>query len=184
MGTYDIGGSNANNLYFKNCVESNFFSSPGVPDASTWGIMGTNYCKNFTYDHSRLSRLDAHAGVWNASIINGSEVNTVSLIGGGTALIKDSTIYGNTLITLRSDYGSTWKGDVIIDNVLLYNTSNTVYILSASWYNHYFGYVTHLPETVTINNLRTKRSGTTSVYIVSSVVSGGIGGFCTSILLP
>ena len=48
MGTYDIGGNNANGLYFKNTVQINFFADDGVtpnPSSKYWGIMGTNYCK-------------------------------------------------------------------------------------------------------------------------------------------
>jgi hypothetical protein len=116
--------------------------------------MGTNYCKNITYDGCTLSRLDAHAGVVNASIINGSNVIHVNLIGGGTALIKDSTIHNGTMITLRSDYGSTWNGDVQIINSTQVTTSATPSIISGSWVNHNFGYITYLPHTVVIDGYK------------------------------
>jgi hypothetical protein len=115
--------------------------------------MGTNYCKNITYDNCTLNRLDAHAGVYNASIINGSNVITVSLIGGGTALIKDSTIHNTTMISLRSDYGSTWNGDIIIDNVRWVTGATTPTLIGGSWVAHYFGYTTYLPANVRINKL-------------------------------
>ena len=45
-----------------------------------WGIGGTNYCKNMEYIGSTLSRLDAHAGLYNGRIID-STVNYISLTG-------------------------------------------------------------------------------------------------------
>ena len=48
-----------------------------------WGIAGSSYCKNMTYDGCMLSRFDAHAGIYNGKIIN-STINAVEIIGGGT----------------------------------------------------------------------------------------------------
>ena len=157
MGTYDIGGSNFNGMYFKNCKQSNMFDENGKPRVATdiWGIMGTNYCKNITYDHSTLSRLDAHAGVYNASVINGSEVTYVTLIGGGTARIEDSKIYNSSLISLRGDYGSTWNGDVILKNVTHCSDAPVLKAVSGEWSYHYFGYKTYLPRNIVFDNIKT-----------------------------
>ena len=155
MGTYDIGGGNFNGMYFKNCTQSNMFYDNGSPRPASdvWGIMGTNYGKNITYDHCTLSRFDAHAGVYNATIINDSHVTMVNLIGGGTARIEDSTIYNSTLITLRDDYGSTWKGDVIVKNVTQVSTSANQYMFRGVWNYHYFGYTTYLPQNIYVEDL-------------------------------
>jgi hypothetical protein len=173
MGTYDIGGYYSNGLYFYNCTQSNFFSDEesGKINSSVWGIMGTNYCKNITYDKSRLSRLDAHAGVYNASIINGSEVQSVSLIGGGTATIEDSTIYSSTLITLRSDYGSLWQGDIKVKNVdwriNAKSQTNTATVISITYNNHDFGYITTMTESIVIEDLTITDSDTAKIYLFS-----------------
>ncbi len=177
MGTYDIGGGTANALYFKNCIQENFDAGNVWRDennntalnnkgnrASTWGVMGTNYCKNITYDGCRINRLDAHAGVVNASIINGSEVTTIALIGGGVATVKDSIVHGNSIIGLREDYGSTWNGDVILENVQIMN-SGSVSIVSGYWANHDFGYTTYMPKNIYMNNVTFKTAA--SVYMVS-----------------
>ena len=115
MGSYDIGGTCANNIYYKNCRQSNFFYPNGMPSLNevTWGIMGSNYCKNITYDGCLLTRFDAHAGIYNGKVIN-SEIIYLRLTGGGKFTIKDSTIWGNEIISLRADYGCTWRGDVEI----------------------------------------------------------------------
>ena len=155
MGTYDISGNTANGLYFKDCTQTNFYKADGTSLATEyWGIMGTNYCKNITYDACLLSRLDAHAGVYNASIINGSMVDNIRLIGGGTFLLQDSTIFGNEVVSLRADYGSTWRGDIIIKDSVLRN-GGTCYIADVTWVHDWdFGYITHMPTNIIIDNLR------------------------------
>ena len=175
MGTYDIGGSYANGLYFKNCTQSNFFVEGS--DTSTvsglWGIMGTNYCKNITYDNSTLSRLDAHAGVYNASIINGSKVQMINLIGGGTALIEDSYIYNSSgPIDLRADYGSLWNGDIILRDVKLYVYGNEFYIIRPTWRNHNFGYSPSYGERVIIENLTIMDKPEAKIYLYSDPTTG------------
>lgn len=170
MGTYDIGGSYANGLYFKNCTQSNFFKegSDTQTESGLWGIMGTNYCKNITYDNSTLSRLDAHAGVYNASIINGSKVQMINLIGGGTALIDDSYIYNsNGPIDLRADYGSLWNGDIILRDVKLYVYDNSFAFIRPTWRNHNFGYNPSYGHRVIIENLTIMDKPEATMYLIS-----------------
>ena len=137
----------------KNCIQTNFFADDGVSyRAGIWGIMGSSYCKNLVYEDSILSRFDAHAGVYNAKIIN-STVACFRIIGGGEIRVENSHIYGNLLIGIREDYGSTWHGDVVIKDVTLHNSGepNLIY---GYWYNHYFGYQTYMPENIIVDNLK------------------------------
>ena len=164
MGTYELGGGNSNNIYYKNCKQSNFYDKNGKPTstwfdknwntavrndggvASIWGVHGTNYTKNVVFDSCVLNRFDAHAGIYNATVINCHIIN-INLIGGGTALIKDTTVYNNgCFLTLRSDFGSTWNGNLRLENVKWVNANENCNMISGSWANHYFGYETHLPE--------------------------------------
>ncbi len=182
MGTYDLGGNNANNIYYYNCTQRNFYA-PGtetqsntfynedgtVPknnrgnNASLWGVMGTNYCKNITYDECKLNRFDAHCGVHNATIKN-SEVSMINLIGSGTALIDNTTVWNNgSLLTLREDYGSTWNGNIIIKNVKWRTTNGSPAIISGKYKNHHFGYDTYLPS-VEIDNLTLVGTSAKNVY--------------------
>ena len=164
MGTYEIGGTNSNKVYYKNCTQSNFFhpvtgkptntyfDEEGNAVGALWGVMGTNYCKNITYDGCVLNRLDAHAGVYNATIKGGSHCTMINLIGGGTALIEDSTMYGDKIINLRQDYGSVWNGEIVVKNSTLIS-SGVKSLFTAYWNNHDFGYTTYLPN-ITIDGLK------------------------------
>ena len=112
MGTYDFGANRAINITLKNCRQTN-----DITNRKYWGIMGSNYCKNLTYDGCELSRFDAHMGVANATIKNSKLGHQgINAIGTGTFLLENSTVYGGAMINLRGDYGSTWEGEFIIRN--------------------------------------------------------------------
>jgi len=109
MGSYDISIKNSLNIALINVSQFN-----DIMDRSRWGIIGTNFCKNLSYDGCKLSRFDAHQGVTNATIRNSSIGHMgVLLTGFGQFLIENSTVQAKRFINLRQDYGSTWKGDII-----------------------------------------------------------------------
>jgi len=173
MGSYDISGNCANKVYYKSCHQSNFFYPNGMPAINEviWGIMGSNYCKNITYDSCTLTRFDAHQGVYNASIIN-SEIIYLRLTGGGKFTIKDSTIYGNEIISLRADYGCTWRGDVEIINCRLVNTKAPVNLFNARFFEHHnFGYQAYYPKSITVDSLTLDLPG--EVYIFNDITPEG-----------
>ena len=124
-----------------------------------WGIGGTNYCKNMEYTGSTLSRLDAHAGLYNGKIID-STVNYISLIGCGEFYVENSRWYAsgtgdgsNSLIHLRNDYGSTWNGTISIKDVEAYAyTTSEPYVVYHTYNNWYYGYTCHFPN-IDIDNL-------------------------------
>ncbi|MEI6149197.1 MAG: hypothetical protein WCS01_08900, partial [bacterium] len=112
MGTYDIFPDQALNVSFINCSQSN-----DIKDRTRWGIIGSNFCKNLLLDKCSFSRFDAHQGVANATIRNSTLGHAgLNAIGFGTLLVENCTLYGDSLISLRPDYGSTWQGDFIIKN--------------------------------------------------------------------
>ncbi|MBO7304587.1 MAG: hypothetical protein J6V09_05135 [Clostridia bacterium] len=137
-----------------------------------WGSGGTNFCKNVVFDHSTFSRFDAHSGMWGGKIINGSTFNTLALTGGGRMEISDSRWFAeyykagnNALITLRSDYGSTWEGEVVANNVKCYVFTGDdpfgpnpfhkwagIQIVSHAYQNWYYGYTCHFPN-IELNNV-------------------------------
>ena len=195
MGTYDLSPSNANNIHFYNCDMTNFFienaAKEQVPSVGNgyWGVMGGNFMKNLTYEKCKLTRFDAHCGTYNASIID-SEVADITLIGGGTLTMRNSTVYmssagKNNLIGLRSDYGSTWKGEFIIEDCTLavqknFN-NNTVCIMNGVWNDleyttHDFGYDCYSPTKVTLKNFKVTRFDGEVVKTVKNVdiASGSI----------
>lgn len=154
MGTYDISLNRALNVSFINCSQTN-----DINDSYFWGIMGSNYCKNLVLDGCTFSRFDAHMGVANATIRNSTLGHQgINAIGTGTFTLENSTVYGRNLINLRSDYGSTWEGELIIRNCNFIPANgrpvNSSLVSGSNSGQHNFGYVCYMPEKITIENLR------------------------------
>ncbi len=153
MGSYDILVGRALNISFVNCSQTN-----DIDDSMYWGIMGSNYCKNLIFDTCKLSRFDAHMGVANATIRNSSLGHMgINAIGTGKFLIENSEIRGRSLINLRSDYGSTWQGEMIIRNCKFIpaggRSLSPILINGSNSGKHDFGYTCYMPELITIENL-------------------------------
>lgn len=154
MGTYDISVNRAINVSFVNCSQTN-----DINDKTYWGIMGSNYSKNLLYDSCTFSRFDAHMGVANATIRNSTLGHMgINAIGSGVLTVENSTINGYALINLRSDYGSTWQGDVFIRNCVFVPSGgkpvSSSLIGGSNSSQHDFGYICYMPERITIENLR------------------------------
>jgi len=163
MGTYDIGAATAINAKFINCNQTN-----DITDGDYWGIAGTNYCKNLMYDGCALSRFDAHQGVLNATVINSVlGHHGIKLIGSGTALIENTIVLSDSFVALRSDYGSTWNGDLIIRNCKFYPTGVSTHIIDAeNTEDHDFGYTCYLPQRIEIDGFYVHRIGINYLFTV------------------
>lgn len=154
MGTYDLSVNRALNVSFVNCSQTN-----DINDNTYWGILGSNFCKNLLYDHCTLSRFDAHQGVANATIRNSTLGHMgINAIGTGLLKIENSTIRGRSIVNLRSDYGSTWQGTLLIRNCVFVPANgkpvNASLISGAYSGQHDFGYTCYMPERIIIENLR------------------------------
>lgn len=154
MGTYDLSANRALNVSFINCTQTN-----DINDRTYWGILGSNYCKNMVYDRCVFSRFDAHMGVANATIRNSTLGHMgINAIGSGTLLVENSTIRGNTLVNLRSDYGSAWQGEFLIRNCVFVPAGGrpvSASLIGGSYSGqHDFGYTCYMPERIVIENLR------------------------------
>ncbi len=186
MGTYDLSFGNANNVVCYNVTMHNFFAegteTPSV-NAGFWGVMGSNYCKNLTYDSCKLTRFDAHCGTYNATIRN-SDVATLTLIGGGLFTIEDSTVYTDTrsyLVGLRSDYGSTWNGEFVIKNVVAKTSSayssSSLALINGSFTNWNFGYSCYMPSTVTVDNFKVSAASVKNISLANGTITNeGVSG--------
>ena len=153
MGSYDLSVGRALNVSFVNCRQTN-----DIDDRTYWGILGSNYCKNLLYDSCTLSRFDAHKGVANATIRNSTLGHMgINAIGSGTLTVENSTIRGRSLVNLRADYGSTWRGDLVIRNCIFVPNGgrpSSAALISGSYSGqHDFGYTSYMPERITIKNL-------------------------------
>jgi hypothetical protein len=154
MGTYDISVNRALNVSFVNCSQTN-----DINDTRYWGIMGSNYSKNLLYDSCTFSRFDAHMGVANATIRNSTLGHQgINAIGSGTFTVENTTIRGRNLVNLRSDYGSTWQGELFIRNCTFVPAGgrpiNASLIGGSYSGQHDFGYTCYMPERITIDGLR------------------------------
>ena len=157
MGSYELGAEHSNNVLWKNIKQDVFFDADG--GVSYKGVMGTNYCKNLTFDGNFLCSFDAHCGVYNGTIKN-TTIEHINFIGDGLITIENCTVYvdgGSCGINLRSDYGSWWKGDAIFKDVeFKYETrkNKTISLFSSAYTNHDFGYTTYLPNEITLDNVK------------------------------
>ena len=122
--------------------------------------MGTNFCKNIVLRDCIFSRFDAHQGVANVTIIGCSlGYQDVSIIGLCTAYIEDTTLHGGAAISLRSDYGSHWEGDMVIRNCTwIPNNGRPLtrvhpLIGGHNTEDHDFGYECTMPHTIEIDGL-------------------------------
>ncbi|MBQ9395176.1 MAG: hypothetical protein IJU23_06610, partial [Proteobacteria bacterium] len=157
--SYDFQPTGIINLTIENCSQTN-----DIMDMTRWGIMGSNFCKTITMKDCEFNRFDAHQGVVDVSILNTKlGYKGLEVIGEGTLTIKDSLLHSYSFITLRDDYGSTWRGDIHIENStwiplvpfiampLLYGTYSG---------SHDFGYECYMPQNIHINGLFVDDSST------------------------
>jgi len=153
MGTYDVTANEVVNFTMIGCRMDN------ICDPTRWGVIGTNFCKNILLENCTLSRMDAHQGVSGTYTIRGCTLGHAGLnaIGRGTLIVDNSTLNGRSLISLRSDYGSTWEGTVVIRNsrwIPACGAAVQPHLLAASNDGqHDFGYPCFMPREITIDGL-------------------------------
>ncbi len=151
MGSYAMLGSSAVELHFENVKQH------GIMDRTRWGLMATNHCKDLYVEGCVMSRFDAHENVANLTVRNcvlGHQC--FNAIGHGMMVVENVTAYGNSFLSLRGDYGSTWDGDIIFRNNTWYpNLAARVpaFIGGVNAGDHDFGFPCYLPHRITIENL-------------------------------
>lgn len=169
QGSYDTQAVRCNDVAWINCTQTN-----QTTDTTYWGVMASNFCKNLKMDGCNLSRFDAHQGVFNATITNTVLGQTLNVIGAGTLRIENvQRLSGSHFLQLRTDYGSTWEGEVILKDCKLTTTGKSCYAIQAEWNNWDFGYRCYLPRKVTLDNFEVEYSGNgnPSFYVFSSVTN-------------
>ena len=151
MGNYDIRFDKVVNIRLDNVIDK-YFSS------DSWGIFTMNYCKDVIIEKCKLTRIDAHEGVFNIKIrdcVLGHQ--SIKLIGGGLCEIQNIDILNSdTIVALRPDYGSSWNGDIIIKNVNLKCKEMNYTPKIVDFENdgtHDFGYVCYYPKRLIIEDI-------------------------------
>ena len=150
MGSYDISVNHAAYVSF---LDSRQLTD--IRDYRYWGLFGSNFCKNLLFDGCEFSRFDAHMGVANATIRNSKlGYMGINLIGFGSFHVENTTVFANSFFNLRSDYGSTWQGDVTAKNcrLVLPWVCKSVQVFSGSNKGtHDFGYECSMPAKVVVD---------------------------------
>jgi hypothetical protein len=164
MGSYDLSVGRSTGVTFRNCSQVN-----DIHDTKLWGILGSNYSKNITFDAVEFSRFDAHMGVANATIRNSVLGHQgINIIGCGVFLLENTRVCGAYFINLRSDYGSTFDGEFIIRNCEYVPRngalSDAVLINGSYSGQHDFGYTCYMPRKITIDGLVIDDSNPASGY--------------------
>lgn len=156
-GTYDLGANSTINFTLRNVDQTN-----DITNSRYWGIFISNFAKNILLDNVRLSRFDAHMGVYNVTIRD-SELGWqgVQTVGKGDLVVINTTVRGSArYIALRPDFGSTWEGNIYIRNGRFYPLPGQISIITTTnngqwWY----GYDTFMPEFVFIDGFHIQDPG-------------------------
>ena len=164
--TYDL------NIYGTVNITCQNITSNDILNDSRWGIVATYFSKDVTFENCVLNRIDAHQGIYNLGIYNCEiGIKGLTLTGQGTLNVSGTTIKAPIFITLRKDYGSTWNGDVNIEDcTYVYNGKYSPKIFSYAFsYDddklHDFGYECKFPN-VNINNLTVDNENNTKYKYV------------------
>lgn len=163
MGTYDILIGNAASVTLARCTQTT-----DIKNRDYWGLMGSNFCRDLTLEDCHFSRFDAHQGVTNCTLRRCTlGWQCINAIGNGTFTIEEVTAYGHTFVNLRDDYGSHWKGDMIIKNAIWHPAvARKSFFVADNDGMHNFGYDCYLPQNITIDGLTlVDEEGTDPLYI-------------------
>lgn len=153
MGTYDISVSHAVNVLIRDCRQTT-----DIMDTAYWGVHTSNFCKNMTMDGCVFSRFDDHQGIHNATILN-STFGHQGIRGDGWGVwrIENCEVKSAHFLELRSDYGSTWTGEVVVRNCRLSPPTggkSQPMLLTGSYTGfHDFGYPCRMPWRITVDGL-------------------------------
>ena len=142
--------------------------STGIMDRSRWGTTGTNFCKKITVqNNSSISRIDAHKGTYDLTVVN-STIGAwgIAAVGFGDLYVANSTIKSREyLVKLRTDFGSAWFGDITINNcrweIGTYYSASLIFAQYQPTYDYMYDlmyedgweYHSMLPENITITGL-------------------------------
>ncbi len=151
MGTYGYHANLVVDFRMSHCRMGN-----DIHDRSRWGVVATNFMKNFLVEDCVLSRVDVHMGISGSYIIRRSTLGHAGLnaIGRGRLIVEDSTLHGRSLVSFRSDYGSTWEGEVLIRNSRwIPPKGSPVMFGMQNDGTHDFGYPCFMPRLIRIDGL-------------------------------
>jgi len=84
-----------------------------------WGATGCNDVSGLHYRGCVINRLDAHSSGHNIFVTD-CDLHRYGVVygwGGGVISVRDSRVFDTWVVTNRSDYGGSFFGEIIVDNV-------------------------------------------------------------------
>ena len=68
--------------------------------------------------------------------------------------MENTSVRGSRFVNLRSDYGSTWRGPLLLRYCTFEPTGDNSAVINGSYSGqHDFGYVCYMPDTITVDGL-------------------------------
>ena len=152
MGSYDLEAYGCIGVKWVRCTQTT-----DIDDSDYWGLFASNFCKDLQMDGCRISRFDAHMGVCNVTLRDCTFGHMgVRFVGAGCARLVNCEVRYRSMIDLRSDYGSSWEGEIIGRRCTLAapaNSKEVTLVRGANNEDHDFGYVCHMPSKVVFKSL-------------------------------
>ena len=177
--TYDISINDVATMTVENVRMQN--DTDQLTSKDVWCALGTNRSKNLTFNNCMLNRIDAHRGVYSLKVYDsvigwgGIEVTGVGTTNNNKLIISNVVVKGNDdFVILRSDYGSTWNGEIIIKNSSIeplpsQKTVLLVRVAPALEDNntkiHNYGYDLYMPD-VKVSNFKVNSKNVNKIYVI------------------
>ena len=175
--TYDMYLSQPVNTLLKEVTM--YEDSHGQMESSSfWSVWSSYGCKNLVIEDSKLNVISAHKVIYNLTV-NNTTIGCRGVTTAGSGDYVDNKMifenvtwkYGDVLIKLRKDYGSTWNGTITIKNSKVKNVpSSTLEIISMAQMNSniglYFGQPIYNPTKVTVDGLNITTTKVNKVEII------------------
>jgi len=117
---------------------------------NVWGLIGSNESKNVFITDSRVNRIDAHRGIRNLYISDTTIGSKGLVLTGSNYFYAKNLIVdrADQIIELRKDYGSSWDGVVVLNNIkyIVSDNSSSPTIITSMNEQKNYGYNNYFPE--------------------------------------
>lgn len=144
-----------------------------------WGATGTDDVSGLHFTKCVLNRIDAHSSGHNvfADDCDLHEAGMVYGWGGGILSVKNSRVYRSSVIAARDDYGGSFFGAMIVDNVEVNNNFTSTYYAINLLSNALGASIpVYAPEIISVSSIRRtgRASGANAEFVPVAVAVRGV----------
>lgn len=122
-----------------------------------WGFTGTNRINGWHVTDSVLNRVDVHDSAHNVFVSN-CELHDIGVVygwGGGIISVKNCRAYNCSAVGVRSDYGGSFFGSIIIDGLdVVHDGTSRYYAFDGQRYKPGASTDVYLPRSIEIRGVR------------------------------